>query len=85
MEEQPICCEKCGHPFGDRQASLNRRVPRFTEEEREAARQILEQIVLIVGKFPGWEPESLKLQPAMVSVCTLREWAATIRKMLEGK
>lgn len=45
---------------------------------------VVRDISAIIAKFPGWEPESLKLQPAMVPVGTLHDWLATLRKIREG-
>lgn len=46
------------------------------------AREALAEMRRIVGKQPGYEPESLQLQPAMVNVHSLEAWAAAIEAEL---
>ena len=50
--------------------------------ETAALRKVRDEMAVIRMKFPGWEPESLKLQPAMVSVRSLHEWLAALDAIL---
>jgi type II secretory pathway component PulM len=54
-------------------------------QREEAIRKVAEEIEMDVGRCPGFEPDSLKLQPAMVNVHVMQQWAARLRAALEGK
>ena len=56
--------------------------PWLPAEDVETLRLSVQSMALILGKFPGFEPERLKLQPTMVGQVELQSWHDALRAIL---